>query len=105
MKPQVLAADTTPMPGGELARLRDIVTGPFLGGDVKGAQKMFLDFLRLPRTAEIEAHARFYLGQTYYIEGRQRDALLQFLLAQEHYYQETKPWEDACFELLIRADR
>ena len=105
MKPQVLALDATPMPGGELARLRDIVTGPFLGGDVKGAQKMFLDFLRLPRTAEIEAHARFYLGQTYYIEGRQRDALLQFLLAQDHYYQETKPWEDACFELLIRADR
>jgi hypothetical protein len=105
MKPQVLAVDATPMPGGELARLRDIVTGPFLGGDVKGAQKMFLDFLRLPRTAEIEAHARFYLGQTYYIEGRQRDALLQFLLAQEHYYQETKPWKDACFELLIRADR
>ena len=105
MKPQVLALDATPLPGGELARLQDIVTGPFLGGDMKGAQNMFLDFLRLPRAAEIEAHARFYLGQTYYIEGRQRDALLQFLMAQDHYYQETKSWKDACFELLIRADR
>jgi hypothetical protein len=105
LRPRVLASDTTPMPSGELQRLREIVTGPFLGGDLTGAQKMFLDFLSLPRKPEIAARARFYLGQTYFIEGRRREALLEFLLAQDVYYQETRPWLEASLDGLIKADR
>jgi hypothetical protein len=105
LRPQVLASDTTPMPGGELQRLHEIVTGPFLGGDMTGAQKMLLDFLSLPRKPEIAARARFYLGQTYFIEGRRRDALLEFLLAQDLYYQETRPWVESSLDGLVRADR
>ena len=70
-----------------------------------GTQKMLLDFLSLPRKPEIEAHARFYLGQTYFIEGRKRDAFMQFLLAQDVYYKETQPWLEACFDALLKADR
>ena len=105
LRPQVLVSDTTPMPSGELQRLRDIVTGPFLGGDMTGAQKMLLDFLSLPRKPEIAARARFYLGQSYFIEGRRREALLEFLLAQDMYYQETRPWLESCLDALMKADR
>jgi hypothetical protein len=105
LRPQVLASDTTPVPGGQLQRLREIVTGPFLGGDMTGAQKMLLDYLSLPRSREIAARARFYLGQTYFIEGRRRDALLEFLLAQDAFYQETRPWLDASLDALAKADR
>jgi hypothetical protein len=105
LRPQVLPSDATPMPGGELGRLAEIVTGPFLGGDVTGAQKQLLDFLSLPRKPEVAARARFYLGQTYYVEGRQRDALLEFLVAQDFYYQETRPWLEGCLDALVKADQ
>jgi len=101
---QVLPADTSPMPGGELARLQEIVTGPFNSGDMAQASRSLIDFLRLPRTAMVEAHARYYLGQTYYFQGRARDALMQFILSEDYYYPEVQPWEDACFEKLALTD-
>jgi len=103
--PSVLHVDTTPSPSGEVARLLDIVQGPFLGGDMATTERRISDFLSLPRSPELEAHARFYLGQVYFVAGRTRDALLEFLEADEFYYQETEPWVDACFEILERADR
>ena len=102
---QVLPSDATPMPGGELARLQTIVTGPFSSGDMAGASKSLLDFLRLPRSAPVEARARYYLGQAYYLQGRARDALMEFLSSEDYFYPETQPWLDACFEKLKLADK
>ena len=103
-RPEVLPSDATPTPGGELARLQDIVQGPFQGGDWAGAQSRLLDFLRLPRKADLADRASFYLGQVYYFQGRPRDALLEFLSAQDTFYQETGPWIDACFQALEKSD-
>ena len=103
-RPQVLPSDATPTPGGELARLQDIVQGPFLSGDMTGAQKRLEDFLRLPRKADLNARTRFYLGQVDFFRGKVRDALLEFLTAQEFYYQEASPWIDACFTVLEKQD-
>jgi hypothetical protein len=100
MAPQVLPADTTPSPSVEVARLQDIVRGPFLGGDMTGAQKRLLEYLGLPRSPEIEAHARFYLGQIHYFTGDVREALMEFLLAEEYFYLESERWIDACFARL-----
>jgi hypothetical protein len=102
--PRILPSDATPMPGGELARLQEIVTGPFRAGDMASAQRMLTDFLRLPRTAQLQAHARFYLGQTYYFQEKARDALIEFLLSEDYYYQDAQPWKDACFEKLELAE-
>jgi hypothetical protein len=102
---QVLSTDATPMPAGELARLQAIVAGPFTTGDLAMASRGLIDFLRLPRSAQVEAHARYYLGQTYYFQGKARDALMEFLLSEDYYYQEAQPWKDACFEKLAKADR
>ncbi len=103
-KPEVLPSDATPTPGGELARLQDIVQGPFQGGDWAGAQGRLLDFLSLPRKADLADRASFYLGQVYYFQGRTRDALLEFLSAQDTFYQETGRWIDACFKALEKTD-
>jgi len=104
-KQQVLPSDATPMPGGELALLQAIVAGPFSGGDMSGASKSLIDFLRLPRAAPVEARARYYLGQTYYLQGRTRDALMEFLLSEDYFYPEAQPWEEACFERLRLTDK
>jgi hypothetical protein len=98
--PQILQSDMTPSPSGEIARLQEIIQGSFLGGDMTDTVKRLLDFLSLPRTPELEAHARYYLGQAYYIEGKAREALMEFLVSDDFYYQESEPWIDACFENL-----
>ena len=103
-RPTLLPSDATPTPGGELARLQDIVQGPFLGGDMTGAQQKLKDFLSLPRKADLKARTRFYLGQVDYFLGKTRDALLEFLMAQEFYYQESAPWIDACYAVLEKTD-
>jgi hypothetical protein len=103
--PQVLTADTTPTPDGETAAIQAIVKGPFLGGDMAAAVLQLTDFLRLPRAPAIEAHARFYLGQAYFFQDRTRDALLEFLMADEHYYHDVEAWKDACFVKLEAIDK
>jgi len=103
-RPQVLPSDATPTPGGELARLQEIVQGPFLSGDMTAAKQKLLDYLSLPRKPDLGARARFYLGQVYYFQGRPRDALLEFLTSQDFYYQESAPWIDACFSVLEKTD-
>ncbi|HET6487475.1 MAG TPA: hypothetical protein VFH83_13695 [Spirochaetia bacterium] len=105
LKPQLLVSDATPSPDGELAMLQGIVKGALMGGDTMAAEKGLLDFLSLHRAPEREARARFYLGQTYYFEDRPRDALLEFLLCEDTFYQEVQRWEDACFERLETQDR
>lgn len=102
---QVLPSDATPMPGGELALLQAIVAGPFSSGDMSAASTSLIDFLRLPRAAPVEERARYYLGQTYYLQGRTRDALMEFLLSEDYFYPEAQPWEDACFERLRLTDK
>ena len=103
--PQVLPSDTTPMPDGELSRLLAIVASTFRSGDMASASRSLLDFLRLPRTALVAAHARYYLGQTYYFLGRPRDALMEFLISEDYFYPEAQPWLDACFEKLALVDK
>ena len=102
---QVLPSDATPMPGGELALLQAIIAAPFSSGDMSGASRSFVNFLRLPRAAPVEARARYYLGQTYYLQGRTRDALMEFLLSEDYFYPDAQPWEDACFERLRLTDK
>jgi hypothetical protein len=102
-QPEVLPSDATPAPGGELARLQEIVQGPFLSGDMTDAQEMFQDFLSLPRKPELVARARFYMGQVDYFQGKMRDALFEFLGAQQYFYQESAPWLDACYGSLEKS--
>ena len=105
LKPQLLASDATPSPDGELALLQGIANGPLMGGDMMAAEKGLLDFLSLHRAPDREARARFYLGQTYYFEDRPRDALLEFLMCEDTFYQDVQRWEDACYSRLEAQDQ
>jgi hypothetical protein len=99
-QPEVFPSDATPIPGTELSRVQRIVAGPFAGGDMQEAQKQLLDFLGMRRGPDVEAHARFYLGQTYYFQGKPRDALMEFLVAEDFYFKQVQSWKDACFKKL-----
>jgi hypothetical protein len=98
--PEIFPSDISPVAGTELSQLQRIVTGPFTGGDMGGAQKQLLSFLAMRRAADVDAHARFYLGQASYFLGQTRDALMEFLIAEDFYFQRVQPWKDACFQRL-----
>ena len=53
----------------------------------------------------MQARAHFYLGQTYFFNNRPREALLEFLLADDSYYHEVELWKDACFRQLEKEDK
>jgi hypothetical protein len=97
---QTLAAEATPGPASELSGLHAIVKGPFAEGDLPEAERRLRDFLSLTRPTDVEGRARFYLGQIYYLQDRPREALLEFLLAENVLYLETAAWKDACFRRL-----
>ena len=94
-RPRVFARDLEVPSGGEESILRTIVQGPFITREWQSAQDDLLLYLSLPRTAATEARARFYLGQTYYYAGKNRDALIEFLFVQARYPEEANEWIEA----------
>ncbi len=105
MNRSVLPAEATPSPDRDETLLQGIVKGPFSAGDAPAAENQLLDFLSLNRPADVQARAHFYLGQTYFFNNRPREALLEFLLADDSYYHEVELWKDACFRQLEKEDR
>ena len=94
-KPRAFAQDLAAPAGGEEDALRSIVQGPFARKDWKTAADEFSKYLSLPRTANSEARARFYLGQAFYFSGRMRESLFEFLLVQNQYPGEASEWLQA----------
>ncbi|MDR0475266.1 MAG: hypothetical protein LBH43_16540, partial [Treponema sp.] len=91
-RPRVFARDLEAPGGDEESILRTIVQGPFVRREWQGAREQLLRFLALSRSKALEARARFYLGQTYYYSGRNREALLEFLVVQSTYPDEASEW-------------
>jgi hypothetical protein len=100
MQRTVLPVDATPSPDRDESALQQIINGPFMGGDAVAAQKELIDFLAMRAPPEVQARAHFYLGQSYFLTGQPREALLEFLLAEDSYYHEVQSWENACFDQL-----
>jgi len=100
----VLPAEATPSPDRNEALLQGIIKGPFSTGDAAATETQLLDFLSLIRPADTQARAHFYLGQTYFFNNQPREALLEFLLADDSYYHEAERWKDACFQQLEKED-
>ena len=89
-----------PLGGGETYLLRSIVQGPFTERDWQGAREELLRYLALPRGGGAEGRARYYLGQTYFFTGAFREALFEFLAAQERYPGELADWVQAALREL-----
>jgi tetratricopeptide (TPR) repeat protein len=80
---------------GEEYQIRSIVQGSFSLKEWQSAEVEFRRFLELPREKRSQAKVHFYLGQVYYFQNKQREALLSFLEAQDIYPAETYSWIQA----------
>jgi hypothetical protein len=98
-KPTILESDSTPA-GGELASLSAVIKNQFAAGKYAEAGRLIEDFLSIRRKPDIEARAHFYLGQIKYFQSDTRNAVMEFLLAEEYFYPETRTWLEACFARL-----
>ncbi|MBN2353161.1 MAG: hypothetical protein JXD23_11370 [Spirochaetales bacterium] len=100
---ELLPVDEASNLEGEDLLLQTIVKASSEDPGTKETVDKIGDFLRTAHGDRIEARARFYLGQAYYLHGQVREALLQFVLAQRYYYVETQKWVDACLSSLETA--
>ena len=96
-KPRVFSRDLEASnTGAEEYALGSIVRGTFTSKNWNSAREELTRFLALPRTADNNARARFYLGQCYYFLNQNREALFEFLAIQEKYPSESREWIEAC---------
>ncbi len=102
MKPVILESDATPS-GGELASLSAVIKNQFMAAKYSEAGRLIEDFLSIRRKPDIEARAHFYLGQIKYFQNDTRNAVLEFLLAEQYFYPETRKWLEACYAKLESA--
>ncbi len=74
--------------------LKTIVEGPFAAGRWEEAIDLLENLLTISLAEDVEARVHFYLGQARYFAGETRRAFLEFVLARDAYFLETKPWID-----------
>ena len=97
MNPVLLEEDKSGQARGEDSILAEIAQTSFASRNYADAEDKLTRFLRIGRSAKVEARAHFYVAQIQYLRGDLRDAFLTFLLADEIYYEDAQPWIDACF--------
>jgi hypothetical protein len=100
-KARAFSRDLEAPAAGEDSRLRAIVQETFVKQDWQGARTELLNYLSLPPPPLVEARARFYLGQACYFTGRNREALIEFLMIQSQYPREAREWIDAVLTAMI----
>jgi TolA-binding protein len=100
-KPRVFAVDLKSPAGGEESALFQIVKEYFEKRDWENSRIALLHYLSLPRSAEVEARARFYLGQAWYFTGNYREALFEFLSVQNLHPVEANIWIDAILTAMV----
>jgi hypothetical protein len=99
--PRVFSMDLTAPTGGEESALFQIIMEHFVNHEWENARISLQHYLSLPRSKEIEARARFYLGQTLYYTERYREALMEFLAFRAHYPIEAAVWIDAVLTAMV----
>jgi len=99
--PRVFVADLQPPSSGEESALAQIVDEYFEKFDWQGALISLQHYLSLPRSPDIEARARFYLGQTFYFTEKYREALLEFLSLKSFQPVEANLWIEAVLTAMV----
>jgi len=100
-RPRVFAVDLLAPTGGEESALFEIVKEYFEKRDWDGARMSLLHYLSLPRSTDVEARARFYLGQTLYFTGNYKGALFEFLAIKSVHPAEANNWIDAVLAAMV----
>jgi len=100
-RPRVFAGDLEAPPGGgEEYALSMIVKGSFMGKNWEAARDELAKFIALPRKSEVNARAKFYLGQCYYYLKQYREGLFEFLAIQDRYPAEAMEWIQASLDAM-----
>jgi len=99
--PRVFAVDLEAPTGGEESALFQIVMEHFINFEWENARIRIQHYLSLPRSREIEARARFYLGQTYYYTEKYREALMEFMSFKAHHPVEANNWIEAVLTAMV----
>lgn len=97
---RILKEELSQPSGGEDYALSLIVSQKIVSKDWSGAVDQLRKYLSLNRGAQAAGRARFYLGEALSFSGSPREAFFEFLLAQDLYPAETRPWIDYELSLL-----
>jgi len=100
-RPRVFAVDLVAPTGGEESALFQIITEFFVTFQWETARIGLQHYLSLPRSRDIEARARFYLGQTLYFCGNHREALMEFLKIRSVHAIEANNWIEAVLTAMV----
>jgi hypothetical protein len=99
--PRVFAVDLQAPSGGEESALFQIVMDQFARFEWENARVSLQHYLSLPRSRDVEARARFYLGQTLYFTGSYREALIEFLSIRPLHLEEANRWIEAVLTAMV----
>jgi len=100
-RPRVFSVDLIAPVGGEESALFQIIMEYFVQHEWENARVSLQHYLSLPRSREVEARARFYLGQTFYYTENYREALMEFLSFRTHNLAEANSWIDAVLTAMV----
>jgi hypothetical protein len=100
-RPRVFSVDLVAPTGGEESALFQIITEYFISFQWDTARVSLQHYLSLPRSKDIEARARFYLGQTLYYTGKYRESLMEFLSIRSLHLAEANKWIEAVLSAMV----
>jgi TolA-binding protein len=100
-KPRIFTVDLQAPSGGEDSELFRIVSDSFVKRDWDEARMGLVHYLSLPRSKDVEARARFYLGQTLYFTGNYTGALFEFLSIKSEHPVEANAWIDTILSAMV----
>ncbi|MCL2758808.1 MAG: hypothetical protein FWD22_01185 [Treponema sp.] len=100
-RPRVFAVDLVAPTGGEESALFQIITEYFVTLNWESARVSLQHYLSVRRSRDIEARARFYLGQTLYYTGNYRESLMEFLSIRSLHPAEANTWIEAVLSAMV----
>jgi hypothetical protein len=100
-RPRIFSVDLVSPSGGEESALFQIITEYFVTFQWDAARIGLQQYLSLPRSKEVEARARFYLGQTLYYTGKYRESLMEFLSVRSAHLAEANKWVEAVLSAMV----
>jgi hypothetical protein len=100
-RPRVFSVDLVAPTGGEESALFQIITEYFISFQWEAARVSLQHYLSLPRSKDIEARARFYLGQTLYYTGNYRESLMEFMSIRSLHLAEANKWIEAVLSAMV----
>jgi hypothetical protein len=99
--PRIFKVDADPPSDGQESLLNMIVHEYFVRQDWENARIALINYLSLPRSRELQARARFYLGQSFYFSDLYREALFEFLSIQNDYSAEANSWLESVLAAIV----